>query len=47
MVNKAIHMRQTVGLKGRGWTKCGNPQCFRRTNIWERVTCKNCLRCKG
>jgi hypothetical protein len=41
-----IHMRQKPGLYCWGWTYCGLDVCAKRTNRWDKVTCKNCLKIK-
>ena len=40
-----IHMNR----KGNslGWTKCHKGRDVKRTNRWEKVTCKNCLKYRG
>lgn len=41
-----IHMIQKRMLFGNGWTRCGKSRKMYRTNIWKRVTCKQCLKIK-
>ena len=35
-------MRQNPRITGCGWTYCGLNKFQKRTNCWDKVTCRNC-----
>jgi len=39
-----MHMAQKINVYGEGWTRCHLSINAKRTNAWNKVTCKKCLK---